>query len=225
MTEILSLAADFIERMSNPAYGLAVNEEYSFRFAHLSDDDGVDGLLRHEAERVRDAGALSAHGWIWFLNWARANDVALGGDLLLDLMDRWASVFMHVVIIDAATRYAQWPERRRGVFHPAEFPDDWLRETMMRALRQERPEIGEKNRDLALEPPRTERAENLLIALMQVDRPITQDAAAALVNHSWAGQPRLAEFLLSRLKPMDRETRRLWAKQLQFTQSDEGRDR
>ena len=33
MTALLTLASEFIERMSNPAYGVLVNEEYAIRFA------------------------------------------------------------------------------------------------------------------------------------------------------------------------------------------------
>ncbi len=54
MSGLLSLARDYIERMANPVYGFAVNEEYSLRFAELLATEGFESSLRREVEELRD---------------------------------------------------------------------------------------------------------------------------------------------------------------------------
>lgn len=219
MSEILTLASEFIERMANPAYGTAVNEEYSLRFAELLSRDRLPGLLREEAQRVTDVNALGGHGWLWFLNWARANDLRLHETLLLDLADRWSSVFMQVLIIDVATRgiaLPSWP-----VTDLEEFPNEWLRGLLRLAVRQEERETPERDNRFEDEanreqPARTARAETTLISLMQVGRPVTVEAAAALLHHPWIGHDQLVRFYFSRLTTMDAETRREWGRQLRM---------
>ena len=222
MTEILTLAADFIERMSNPAYGVAVNEEYSLRFAQLLERERVAGLLNSEAREERDVNALTAHGWLWFLNWARGNDLEVNGDLLLDLSDRYSSVFMQVLIIDVATRNVE-SVRTGGVATVDDFGNDWLRALMIRSIRQEpQPEVEEKRPFDGQErverneerPVRTGRAETSLLALLQVDRPITINAAATLLRHPWAGRDQLANFYRWRVSDLEAESREMWEERL-----------
>jgi len=59
MSEVLTLASDFIERMSNPAYGILVNEDYSTRLGTLLSSDRFDGLLRREVEQLNDPESLT----------------------------------------------------------------------------------------------------------------------------------------------------------------------
>ena len=60
----------------------------------------------------------------------------------------------------------------------------------------------------------TRRSETVLIALMQVGREITLDAASTLLNHQWIGQPRLVEFFWSICRGLDDETQHLWVSRL-----------
>ena len=50
MNEILTLASDFVERMSNPAYGVRVNEDYSYglqRFCLQTSSEVSWGMRSH----------------------------------------------------------------------------------------------------------------------------------------------------------------------------------
>jgi hypothetical protein len=219
MTEILTLASDFIERMSNPAYGAAVNEDYSLRFARLLSGERMVELLRHEAERVRDPEALTGHGWSWFLNWARSEDLDLNGDLLLALEEQWSSVFMQTLIIDVATRHSPWSGWQMN--YVSEFPDEWLRHLMSRAIRQpvreERSTSRHEGEEALREaPPRTARAESTLIALLQVGREVTIDAAATLLHDPWIGHEQLVEFYFLRWNRLDQDTQRIWSQRLRM---------
>jgi hypothetical protein len=120
MSEILTLASDFIERMTNPAYGTAVNEEYSLRFAELLWRERLYGVLADEAKQLTDSNTFGSHGWLWLLNWARAHEIDLNERLLLELADRWSNVFMQTLIIDVATRGTEAP--RRPITLIEEFP-------------------------------------------------------------------------------------------------------
>lgn len=71
MSILLGLARDHLDRMANPAYGSAVNEEYSLRLAALLQREGVGNELEAEMHSLRDAGLLTSHGWMWFLGSAR----------------------------------------------------------------------------------------------------------------------------------------------------------
>src|SRR4026208_239719 len=108
MSDVLALSSDFIERMSNPAYGVSVNEDYSIRFGKMLTSDGFDDMLQHEARRLRNVDTLSSHGWLWLLDWAKSRNISLDDELLLDLTERWSSVFMQVSVIDLATQNAEW---------------------------------------------------------------------------------------------------------------------
>ena len=42
------MTSDFIDKMSNPSYGLLVNEEYTLQFARLFSEEGFDNRLKSE---------------------------------------------------------------------------------------------------------------------------------------------------------------------------------
>ena len=67
MSGVLALVDDFIERMSNPAYGLSVNEEYAQRLSDAFAREGDRALLMAEVRRLEGVGALSMATWAWIL--------------------------------------------------------------------------------------------------------------------------------------------------------------
>ena len=71
MSGLLSLARDYLERMANPVYGFAVNEEYSLRFAQLLETDGFESSLRREVQELRDTEELTSNGWLWLMGGQR----------------------------------------------------------------------------------------------------------------------------------------------------------
>jgi len=222
MTVLLTLASEFIERMSNPAYGVLVNEDYALRFAELLDSEvNFERTLKREAKSLTSTDALTAHGWMWLLGWARSQRLSLNETLLLEITDKWPSVSMQSLAIEIATQTARW-KRRTRVPSLEEFEHSFVRELLRRAVRPRRDQSRENARtegeqfDEPAHPKeiRTDRAESTLVALIDVELDITLDAAAALLNHPWEGQPDLLVFYEHLQGGFDPETQKEWAKRL-----------
>lgn len=207
MNEILTLASEFIERMSNPAYGIRINEDYSLRFGKLLASEKIEGLLRNEAPHLSDRNVLTPHGWLWFLRWTRSKDVVLNGELLLDLIDKWSSVFMQVSAIESATFQADWV-RQEDVMPLQKFDHPWLSELMLRCMKLHDADHFKP------EDVRTGRAQSILISLLQVGRDITLDAASTLMHYDWPGQPKLVQFFWLQCDGLDNETQEAWISRL-----------
>jgi hypothetical protein len=214
MSQVLMLASEFIEHMSNPAYGILENEDYAMRFSSLLASEGFEDMLSKEVLKLKDPESLSPHGWFWLLNWARSKNIRLDDKLLLDLSESLSSVFMQVVIIDVATRrWSDWHPREE-VTPLEKFDHSWLNMLIRKSTKIRREEF--------IEPPYkelpeidTRRSEIVLVALMQVGSAITIDAARTLLNHEWEGQRQLVEFFWSLCNELDEETRREWISHLQ----------
>lgn len=112
MSEVLTLASDFIDKMSNPSYGIHVNEDYSLRFAKLIENNEFVGPLVTEIRRLRDVNTFSPYGWLWILNWARSKRINLNSTLLLDLTEKWSSISMQALVIEVATQGADLGDRK-----------------------------------------------------------------------------------------------------------------
>jgi len=224
MSDFLELARDFIERMTNPAYGAETNEDYAIRLGRLLRSESFRGRLTEEVATVRDRDALTSHGWMWLLEWAKANGVTLPEDLLLELFDEWSSVFAKAEVIDVAT--ARAPDRRVEDYGDAtleEFPHSFLRRLLLAVTgpRESEPRPFDKRAlDEGREGGRDEvrevgRAGPALVALMQVGRPIALDAAAVLLRHRWPGRAPLLEYFWALAAATDDETREIWIARLQ----------
>ena len=68
MTPLLTLARDYLERMSNPALGVAMNESYALKFGALLLEDKLQWQLADEIKQLRDPQTLTSHGWLWLLD-------------------------------------------------------------------------------------------------------------------------------------------------------------
>lgn len=55
MSNFLAVADDFLERMNNPAYGGAVNDEYAMKFARLLRDEQFEEQLNRQISDVSHA--------------------------------------------------------------------------------------------------------------------------------------------------------------------------
>ncbi len=220
MSALLTVASDFIERMSNPAYGLLVNEDHAIRFAELLDSEGsrFEQTLKREAKSLTRTDDLTAHGWMWLLGWARSRRLALDNSLLLEITDKWWSVPVQRWP-SRSTQTARW-RRRTRVPSIYEFEHPFLRELLVRAVRPQREEFdarieGEQFEDSPhILEIRTDRAESTLVALIDVESAITLDAAAALLNHEWEGQHDLLDFYEHLQGGLDPETHKEWSKRL-----------
>jgi hypothetical protein len=207
MSHILTLASDFIERMSNPAYGIRENEEYSLRLGALLSSDGFDRMLIDEIKEITNPAALTPHGWLWLLNWARAREVRLNEKLLLQLSESFSSVFMQVAVIDIGTAHADW-QSKNSVTSLKEFKHSWLSALLNRCV-----DVHEE-KETKYHHIDTRRSETVLVALMQVGRDITLDAASTLLNHRWFGQKQLVKFFWSICDELDTETHDIWISRL-----------
>jgi hypothetical protein len=212
MSQILALASEFIEHMSNPAYGIRVNEDYEMRFGSLLASEGFDDMLRREVAQLKDPQSLSPHAWFWLLNWARSKKIPLYEDLLLHLSESLSSVFMQVAIIDVATRWSAW-EPHDFVIPLEKFQHPWLSKLMLGCTK-----FNENDNIYYVD---TRRSETVLIALMQVGSSITLDAASTLLNHPWRGHSLLVEFFWSIWRELDHETRENWITHLHPPKSNE----
>jgi hypothetical protein len=182
MSDLLFLARDFIERMANPAHGAIANEEHALQFAMLLQREGFEQRFLQEIREVEDSDVLSLHGWLWLIGWAKSRNIDLSTNLLVDLFEEWSDVFVKTNFLDLATRNDVYG------FHDyttntslGNFPDDFLRRVMLSAVRVEPEEFrnideGFYEREEIQRPdaiPSMGRAEALLVALLQIGRPLT----------------------------------------------------
>jgi len=226
MSTTLALAADFIERMSNPAYGIRTNEEYALRFAMLLDSEQFGSLMIHEAKELSAIDTLTPHGWLWFLRWAQSQSVPLNHKVLLDVIETWSSVLLQASAIDVGTQDTEWTEHRQ-IVPLEEFNHPFLRELLLRSIRlpETEPSQVEKIEGLDEGLVRTSRAEGVLVALLQVGREITLDAATTLLHHRWMGQFKLVNYFWLLWQGLDAETQEVWNSRLRPPQQSTGQFR
>lgn len=224
MSPLLTLASDFIERMTNPAYGIRVNEDHAQRFATLLRTEGFSSQFEQEAKLLTSADSLTPHGWLWLLTWARSRNVQLDEELLLTLADTWSSVFMLASVIDVATSAID-ELRPRGQKRRLDF------ETEAEETRRVRPVALQQIDHLFLrtllqqvthvhpeaEGLRTGRAEATLVALLQIGSDVTLAAASSLLHHRWRGRDELLTFYRSLYEELDPETQQVWNARLGVT--------
>jgi hypothetical protein len=222
MSDLLVLARDYLDRMANPIHGSAVNEDYALRFARLFERDGFEAALADEIRGLRDKDALTSHGWLWIIRWARSRHIDVSEDLLLDLFEEWSSIPAKCTVVDLATYRSELDPSIFVSFMNlplSMFPQRFLGRLMRNATTITEEELGlhgDRGRD---ERRRrmvrlTARAESLLVILIQVATPITLAAARTLVRHQWEGHTQLFEFLQVLASPLDAETRNVWSEQL-----------
>jgi hypothetical protein len=214
MSPFFTLAYDFIERMSNPAYGIRVNEDHALRFATLLESEGGITRLENEAKELSSSDSLTPHGWLWLLTWTRAQRIELNQELLLTLADTWSSVFMQVLVIDVATMSAEERPRERGRV-PVSLSN--ISNTFLRELLQRVTHIGDLESRREVIP--TQRAENTLVALLQIDRDVTIAAASSLLHHEWRGKSALLEFYRTLRNGFDEDIAKIWDDRLGQPQS------
>jgi hypothetical protein len=217
MSNLLTLARDYIDRMANPNYGFATNEDYSLRFAQLLQRDGFEASLREEIKGLRDKEALTSNGWLWLIRWARSRQIDMPEDLLLELFEEWSSVPARCAIVDLATHRSELPQAADVTL--TDFPDRFLAKVMRGAT--EVRNVNEDDRSRTESWRLTARAESCLVVFLQVGTPLTLGAASALLRHQWLGHEQLSEYLLVLARTLDAETREVWSKRLGIELSSE----
>ena len=204
MSSLFTLAADYIERMANPAFGITTNEDYAIKFGKLLESEGFESRLREEIRALKDPEALSSHGWLWLFDWAKSTGADLDQELLLTLFRKWASPFVRAEIVQLATRGFQG-ETGANVRHEMfNFPDRFLAQIMIEVTTP----LEESN--LERDQLSVTRSQSVLVAFLQAGSPVALDAAAALLRHQWEGQRELVNFFSVLLEGLDPETRGAW---------------
>jgi len=187
MSSLLRLAAETLDRMTNPAFGVGVNEAYGQRLARMWDEE-FQTRLRQEAAVLRDPDELTPHGWMWLLEWAPRLRLELHSGLLLELCERWHVASMQAAVIAHVVRTRD--------------PWEWLADLVRRATTDEHdPEADARH---------TRHAESLLVALLQVGEPPTLSAAGQLLATPSSHQDRLVDFYTGWLDSLEPEVRGTW---------------
>jgi hypothetical protein len=177
MSSLLSLAADYIERMANPVFGITTNEDYAIKFGKLLESEGFESQLRGEIRALKEPEALSSHGWLWLFDWAKSTGADIDQELLLHLFRKWSSPFVRAEIVQLATRGFRGEtgaDVRREAFN---FPDRFLAQIMIevtRPLEENKLQRGQLS---------VTRSQSVLVAFLQAGSPVALDAAAALLRH------------------------------------------
>ncbi len=208
MSNLIVLASEFIERMSNPIYGIKVNEDYSIRFAKILSSEGTDEMLHYEVKQLDDINALTPFGWIWLLSWVRAKKAILNDKLLFSLAEKWSNVSILISVVDVAIRQIKQQEKFNTIksLQKEKFEHPWLSELINR--------FTHVKDDNDKEFIHTGKAENLLIALLQIGNNISLDAASVLLNVSWPGKSKLNKYFWFLLDGLDNETKETWLSHL-----------
>ena len=242
MSSLLQLAADLLDRMSNPSYGASVNEEYAQRFAAIMVDGELDDRLIHEAGELRDPRAFTAAGWLWLLGWVKASEIRLDDQLLTGLCEQWEAASFKALVIEHAIAHLRPahddPYRERQFsddpdqFEPVLSPEQrqeaaggWLSDLVQRAS-AEPSEVAPADEprsepDRAVFARHSHHAESLLMALLLVDQPATIAAAEELLAQDWRGSEQLAQSLEGWLSTLDAESAELWRRRLHRQAGDD----
>jgi hypothetical protein len=228
MSTLLFLARDFIERLSNPVYGPAVNEDYGMQLATLLAAEGFEHRLNEEIRSLDDSTAFTSHGWLWVLGWARSKDIELRRDLLKTLFEHSSSVFVRTAILDVAVNEGATGFDRE-LADVDKFPNRFLADVMTSCVQaRDRPRSERRTTELPHKEERSERlpatnaAELTLVSLLQAGKPITLSAASTLLRHTWEGQDQLNEFFKRLTEVLDEETRREWLTRLGLLRFESG---
>jgi hypothetical protein len=235
MSSLLELAADFFDRMANPAHGAQVNEEYALRLAALLDGE-LESRLTEEARRLSDAQALTPHGWMWVLGWSKAHEVRLDDALLTALCEQWESSTFKAMVIENAIGFQHdnvEASAPAATFSIDDVDGTWLRELIRRAVQitpsdndQPDPRQAEfpgnsRNASESIVRRHSRHAHSLLVALLLVDQYVTLNAASALLRHPWVGRPALLESFEARVMALDPESQSIWLQRLAPELEDE----
>lgn len=192
MTSLLLLAQEVFDRATNPAYGVAVNDEHAARLAAALGPEDVE-RFSSEVALLDDPATLTSFGWAWVLEFAVGHRVGLDRGLLTDLCQRWDEPALKALVIEAALNVGVADRSGSSA-------QEWLGGVIQLAapLSDTPDEVD------------TSSAEALLTALLVVGTPPALAAARQLLDRSWPGTEQLAAFVGARLNDSDPLGRAPW---------------
>ena len=203
MNSLIGMTADFLERLSGPAFGRQENEAYNLRLGILLDnDEALAGQLANTDLGPDDIPSLSLGSWLWYLRWRTLRGGALPSDAFLDqLYDATAEPIVRLRVVDTVVaRFRAEPTalnrdvpERHGL---SGLPDSWLRHRMESIVGGEEGEEGEE-----AGTARGQEAWELAAYLLQIGDDFSLAALGTLLSEQWNGRYYLAaqiEQVLSR---------------------------
>ncbi|MFL5741138.1 MAG: hypothetical protein ACJ75B_13025 [Flavisolibacter sp.] len=209
MSPIFSLLDDFIQKMSNPVYGMGENEDYAIKFGQLISNSEVIQTLEAEAKNLSSVDELSPYSWLWLLRWCRSRKIMLDANLLLELMKQWESIAVQALIIQVAiSESGETPFEANSIEN---FPNEWLRKLLIMSIEVSAGRIEKIYKQETL--INISFAQTLLFSLIQTDRQIARHAARTLLRHEWLGRQQLLESYRAQLSLLEADTRTLWIQQ------------
>ena len=123
MNGLLAIAESFLERMTNPQYGNAVNDQYSLRFNQLLGEDRefAESFARLDLA-PEDVGSLPTCAWPWYLQWRTERRAPLSPEFLDALFDSTDDPAVRMAVIQSAfsDNDREAPGGRHADFDPAE---------------------------------------------------------------------------------------------------------
>ena len=154
MNSLMGMVADFLDRLSDPAFGQPENETYNLRLGLLLDnDERLSEQLANADLSPDDVPALSLAAWMWYLRWRALSGGRVPGDAFLtSLYDSTTEPIVRLRVVEAVVTHARRyrdvvinPQRPQGL---SSLPDNWLRARMYSILIGEsEPEAGEAARN------------------------------------------------------------------------------
>ncbi len=140
MSNLLGLAADFIDRVANPRYGAEVNEAYAARLDELlKRDPSLAERLAEERLDAEDVDLLSTSGWLWYLGFRHDHGTLPQEEFLDALYAEADDPIVRLSIVEAVTihpeivgRFRERPERERVTLEA--LPQYWLRDRLVRLV-------------------------------------------------------------------------------------------
>jgi hypothetical protein len=219
MTSLLVLAQELFERATNPAYGVAANDEFA---ARLSAAIGPEDIERFASEvaRLDDPAAFTSYGWAWVLEFAAGHRVTLRRELLTALCQRWDEPALKALVVEAALGDEvvaadqsqpgdqEWLDGVIELAAPLPTPTDDTLDDYPVNDDHVRPGLAdEPGADRTVD---TSSAEALVTALLVIGTDPAVAGAQRLLNRSWPGTEQLAEFVDARLRDPDPLARLPW---------------
>ena len=111
MNGLLAVAAAFLERMTNPQHGIAVNEEYSFRFhqALAADPEFARSFATLDLA-AEDVDSVPICAWPWYLQWREEHGSPPAEQFLDALFEYTDDPAVRLAVVQSAV-YHDYPAR------------------------------------------------------------------------------------------------------------------
>lgn len=212
MKAFVGLAAEFIDKLANPAHGVETNEAYGARLASLEQGDsrfGEQFAAACEELQADDLHLLGTSGWIWLLGWLASRSRRPPDAILDALYDETQDVVVRLRIVEAVTTFPPTIERftvlRRRTTPLSEVPDRWLARRLVSLV-----EPGVNRVD----PSALAATQEFTLLLLQVGNEVALSTARSLLAHHWPGGEELQASVRALFSRLDGETREAWLRML-----------